>query len=71
MVRTDPKIPLGIAGARNPGWTVLVKRSEIPDAPRSGDEIEITEGRWLGSYIVMTPAELPFSPYWRFQVRAA
>lgn len=71
VIRTDPKIVAVGPGGRSPGILVIGKRSEILDAPREGDEIALTEGRWAGSYIVQTLQESHFSPYWRMQVRSA
>ena len=67
--RTDPRIPKGDAGVRSPGWSVLLNQREIPDMPRKGDEIAITEGPELGSYLVMSIEESGFSRYWTVHVR--
>jgi hypothetical protein len=64
-------VEVGIGGrtrARNPGWLVLLRQSDIPDAPRDGDQLVVSEGPWLGTYKVHAIRETHFGPTWTVEV---
>lgn len=68
--RVDLAQPIGLSGARHPGWKVRLRRVDVVTKPRQGDTVTIASpATWARTYTVQDVAEDEMALQWILDCR--